>query len=346
MFDKGAMLTSLLLLSLHATVAAAAKLDGRLDEHWALWKKTHGKWYRGEPEERHRRGLWEKNLMMITLHNLEASMGAHSFQLGMNTLGDMTPDEIRQSLASLTPPPEPQRQSESMWSSVNVPASVDWRDKGWVTRVKNQGACGSCWAFSAVGALEGQLARTTGRLVDLSPQNLMDCSGKYGNRGCNGGFTARAFQYVIDNQGIDSDASYPYTGRQGKGCLYSPAHRAANCSARHFLPRGDEDTLQRVVAALGPISVSIDASGRKFAFYKSGVYDDASCTQKTNHAVLVVGYGTLNGEDYWLVKNSWGLKFGEEGYIRMARNKNNQCGIALFACYPVISSTSGVEQQP
>ncbi|XP_061886389.1 cathepsin S-like [Entelurus aequoreus] len=267
------MLTSLLLLSLYATVAAAATamLDGRLDEHWALWKKTHGKWYRGEVNERHRRGLWEKNLMMITLHNLEASMGARSFQLGMNSLGDMTPDEIRQSLATLTPPPEPQRQSEFLGSSMNVPASMDWRDKGWVTWVKNQ---------------------------------------------------------------------------QGKECLYSHAHRAANCFAHHFLPRGDEDALQHAVASLGPISVAIDASGHKFAFYKSGVYDDASCSQKTNHAVLVVGYGALNGEDYWLVKNSWGRTFGDEGYIRMARNKNNQCGIALFACYPVMSSTSGVEQQP
>ncbi|XP_054636726.1 cathepsin S-like isoform X2 [Dunckerocampus dactyliophorus] len=340
MFHEGAMLTSLLLILLHAV--ATAVLDGRLDDHWTLWKKTHGKWYRSEEEELHRRGLWEENLMMIMLHNLEASMGAHTFLLSMNFMGDMTPDEIRQSLATLTPPTDLQRSSESMWTSMDVPASVDWRDQGCVTPVKMQGSCGSCWAFSAAGALEGQWARTTGTLVDLSPQNLVDCSGKYGNHGCNGGFMDRALQYVIDNHGIDSEASYPYTGRSEQ-CHYSPAHRAANCSAYNFLPKGDEDALKGALAAIGPISVAIDASRPKFAFYKSGVYDDASCSQKVNHGVLAVGYGTLNGHDYWLVKNSWGRSFGEEGYIRMARNKNNQCGVALFACYPIISSRSEAE---
>nr|XP_057909474.1 procathepsin L-like [Doryrhamphus excisus] len=338
------MLTSLLLLSL--PVMAAAMLDSRLDDHWTMWKKTHKKWYRSEEEELHRRGLWEENLMMITLHNLEASMGTHTFQLSMNFMGDMTPDEIRKSMATLTPPTDLQRSPESMWTSKDVPGSVDWRDHGYVTRVKMQGSCGSCWAFSAAGALEGQWARTTGTLVDLSPQNLVDCSGKYGNHGCNGGFMDRAFQYVIDNHGIDSDASYPYTGRQSEQCHYNPAHRAANCSSYNFLPKGDEDALKRALASIGPISVAIDASRPKFAFYKSGVYDDTSCTQKVNHGVLAVGYGTLNGHDYWLVKNSWGRSFGEEGYIRMARNKNNQCGVALFACYPVISSHYEAEQQP
>ncbi|KAL7393554.1 hypothetical protein ABVT39_012765 [Epinephelus coioides] len=334
--DRGMMLGSLLLISL--CVGVAAMFDSRLDVHWELWKKTHEKTYQNEVEDVRRRELWEKNLLLITMHNLEASMGLHTYELGMNHMGDLTPEEIRQFYATLSPPTDIQRAPSAFTgaSGADVPDAVDWREKGYVTSVKKQGSCGSCWAFSAAGALEGQLAKTTGKLVDLSPQNLVDCSGKYGNHGCNGGYIHRAFQYVIDNQGIDSDSSYPYTGIQSQQCHYNPAYRAANCSKYSFLPEGNEGTLKEGVATIGPISVGIDATRPRFAFFRSGVYDDPSCTQNVNHAVLVVGYGTLDGADYWLVKNSWGVNFGDQGYIRMARNKNNQCGIALYGCYPIM----------
>ncbi|XP_035463881.1 cathepsin S, ortholog2, tandem duplicate 1 isoform X2 [Scophthalmus maximus] len=333
--EPGLMLASLLLVSL--CVGAAAMLDSRLDDHWELWKETHGKKYANEVEDVGRRELWEKNLMLITMHNLEASMGLHTYDLGMNHMGDLTAEEIMQSYATLSPPADIQRAPSPFAgaSGADVPATVDWRDRGCVTSVKMQGACGSCWAFSAAGALEGQLAKTTGKLVDLSPQNLVDCSGKYGNKGCNGGFMSSAFQYVIDNQGIDSDASYPYRA-QVQQCLYNPTYRAANCSSYRFLPEADEQALKQALATIGPISVGIDATRPKFAFYRSGVYNDPTCTQKVNHGVLAVGYGTLSGQDYWLVKNSWGTHFGDEGYIRMTRNKNDQCGIALYACYPIM----------
>ncbi|KAM7382910.1 hypothetical protein PAMP_002605 [Pampus punctatissimus] len=333
--DRVLMLGSLLLVSL--CVEAADMLDSQLDIHWDLWKKTHGKTYQDEVENKHRRGLWEKNLMLITKHNLEASMGLHTYDLGMNFMGDLTPEEIQQFFTKLSPPTDFERTSSPFVGSTgaDIPDTMDWREKGCVTKVKMQGSCGSCWAFSAAGALEGQLAKTTGRLVDLSPQNLVDCSGKYGNHGCNGGFMHKAFQYVIDNQGIDSDASYPYTGYQQQ-CHYNSVYRAANCSQYSFLPEGDEEALKQALATIGPISVAIDAKRPRFAFYRSGVYDDSSCTQNVNHGVLAVGYGTLNGQDYWLVKNSWGLTFGDQGYIRMARNRNDQCGIALYGCYPVM----------
>ncbi|XP_076593423.1 cathepsin S-like [Chaetodon auriga] len=332
---QGLMLGSLLLFSL--CVRAAAMFDSRLDVHWDLWKKTHKKTYRNEVEDESRRELWEKNLMLITMHNLEASMGLHTYELSMNHMGDMTPEEIQQSFATLSPPTDIQRAPSAFagTSGADVPDTMDWREKGCVTSVKMQGSCGSCWAFSAAGALEGQLAKKTGKLVDLSPQNLVDCSSKYGNHGCNGGFMTNAFQYVIDNQGIDSDASYPYKGRDQQ-CHYNPMYRAANCSQYSFLPEGNEGALKEALATIGPISVAIDATRPRFTFYRSGVYDDSSCTQKVNHGVLAVGYGTLNGQDYWLIKNSWGSTFGDGGYIRMARNKNDQCGIALYGCYPIM----------
>ncbi|KAM9852038.1 uncharacterized protein ACBR49_005144 [Aulostomus maculatus] len=330
------MLAGLLLVSL--CVGAAAMFDDTLDIHWMLWKKTHGKTYKDEVEDVHRRGLWEKNLMLITKHNLEASLGLHTYELGMNYLGDLTAEEVLQSLSTLSPPDDLQRAPWDFAGAMGaaLPDTVDWRQAGYVTSVKMQGSCGSCWAFSAAGALEGQLAKTTGTLVDLSPQNLVDCSSKYGNHGCNGGFMSRAFQYVIDNRGIDSDAAYPYTGRMSQQCHYNPTYRAANCSQYHFLPQGDEEALKQAVATVGPISVGVDASQPEFYLYRRGVYNDPKCSTRVNHAVLVVGYGTLSGDDYWLVKNSWGVSFGDLGYIRMARNKNDQCGIAQYACYPVM----------
>uniref|UniRef100_A0AAA9S5X9 Cathepsin S n=1 Tax=Bos taurus TaxID=9913 RepID=A0AAA9S5X9_BOVIN len=210
-----------------------------------------------------------------------------------------------------------------------------WK-KTYGKQYKEKGACGSCWAFSAVGALEAQVKLKTGKLVSLSAQNLVDCStAKYGNKGCNGGFMTEAFQYIIDNNGIDSEASYPYKAMDGK-CQYDVKNRAATCSRYIELPFGSEEALKEAVANKGPVSVGIDASHSSFFLYKTGVYYDPSCTQNVNHGVLVVGYGNLDGKDYWLVKNSWGLHFGDQGYIRMARNSGNHCGIANYPSYPEI----------
>uniref|UniRef100_A0A8C6W5Q4 Cathepsin S n=1 Tax=Nannospalax galili TaxID=1026970 RepID=A0A8C6W5Q4_NANGA len=257
--------------------------------------KAYGKQYKEKNEEGARRLIWERNLKFVMLHNLEHSMGMHSYDLGMNHLGDMP---------------------LCMW--------------------RPEGSCGACWAFSAVGALEAQVKLKTGKLVSLSAQNLVDCATeKYRNKGCNGGFMTEAFQYIIDNSGIESEASYPYKAKDEK-CHYDSKNRAATCSRYTELPYGSEDALKEAVANKGPVSVGIDASRPSFFLYRSGVYDDPTCTQNVNHGVLVVGYGNLDGKDYWLVKNSWGLHFGEQGYIRMSRNNKNHCGIASFCSYPEI----------
>ncbi|NXA12321.1 CATS protein, partial [Sapayoa aenigma] len=310
--------------------------DPALDRHWELWKTTYGKEYRHQEEDSLRRATWEKNLWLVTLHNLEHSLGLRSYTLGMNHLGDMTSEEVAALLTGLRVAPRPRRVSTFRPNpGTDIPETMDWREKGCVTEVKNQGACGSCWAFSAVGALEAQVKLKTGNLVSLSAQNLVDCSGMYGNKGCAGGFMTEAFQYIIDNHGIESEESYPYTAQNGT-CRYNASASAASCSRYVELPEGDEAALRESVATVGPVAVAIDASRSTFFLYRSGVYDDPQCTQDVNHGVLVVGYGSLENKDYWLVKNSWGVWFGDSGYIRMARNASNRCGIASYASYPLI----------
>ncbi|KAM5128992.1 cathepsin S [Mantella aurantiaca] len=326
---------SLVCILLAATVASA--IDPALDNHWTLWKITYNKKYEHEREDLTRRTIWEKNLKFVTLHNLEHELGVHSFTVGMNHLADMTSEEVEAQFTGLVLPGRNMKKAflSNSWNVTdrsNVPDSIDWRDKGCVTNVKNQGSCGSCWAFSAVGALEGQLKLKTGKLVSLSPQNLVDCSTKYGNHGCNGGFMTEAFQYVIDNQGIDSDDVYPYHATDGQ-CVYNPTGKAATCLKYQEVTPG-EDNLKQTLATVGPVSVAIDARHPSFYLYKSGVYDDASCTQEVNHGVLAVGYGNLGGKDFWLIKNSWGERYGDQGYVRIARNRGNMCGVASYASYP------------
>ncbi|XP_035248384.1 cathepsin K [Anguilla anguilla] len=308
-----------------------------LDSEWESWKTTHRKEYNGLGEEAIRRAVWEKNMLLIDAHNREYELGMHSYELGMNHLGDMTTEEVVEKMTGLEVPLF--RDSNSTFipdlSKRRLPKYVDYRKLGYVTPIKNQGSCGSCWAFSSAGALEGQLMKTTGQLVSLSPQNLVDCVTE--NSGCGGGYMTNAFNYVKDNQGIDSEDSYPYVGEDGQ-CAYNKSGKAAECRGYKVIPEGNEHALQVAVAKVGPVSVGIDASLYSFQFYKKGVYYDQNCNKDDiNHAVLAVGYGvTGKGKKYWIVKNSWGEDWGNKGYIQMARNRNNFCGIANLASFPIM----------
>ncbi|XP_030896468.1 cathepsin K [Leptonychotes weddellii] len=247
----------------------------------------------------------------------------------------LTSEEVVQKMTGLKVPPSHSHSNDTFyipdWES-RAPDSIDYRKKGYVTPVKNQGQCGSCWAFSSVGALEGQLKKKTGKLLNLSPQNLVDCVSE--NDGCGGGYMTNAFQYVQKNRGIDSEDAYPYVG-QDESCMYNPTGKAAKCRGYREIPVGNEKALKRAVARVGPVSVAIDASLTSFQFYSKGVYYDENCnSDNLNHAVLAVGYGIQKGNKHWIIKNSWGENWGNKGYILMARNKNNACGIANLASFP------------
>ncbi|EDO46465.1 predicted protein [Nematostella vectensis] len=302
------------------------------DRQWHAWKDFHGKTYTGEEEDL-RRAIWNDNLEIVKKHNAEN----HSYKLDMNHFADLTVTEFKQRFMGYRAASNSTGGSTFLpLSNVQLPAEVDWRDKGFVTAVKNQGQCGSCWAFSSTGSLEGQHFRKTGKLVSLSEQNLVDCSKKYGNNGCEGGLMDYAFKYIKNNDGIDTEQSYPYTARDGQ-CHFKPGSVGATVTGYTDVQRGSEGDLQSAVATVGPISVAIDAGHSSFQLYKTGVYSEPDCSStQLDHGVLAVGYGAEDGKDYWLVKNSWGEGWGMNGYIKMSRNKDNQCGIATQASYPLV----------
>jgi len=310
------------------------------DDHlWAAYKAAYGKRYTRQ-EEPERRAQWQRNAAAAAAHNLAADMGEYSFSLGVNEYADLTPSEYQQHLTGYRSKGARRAAGAAFLAphGAAIPDSWDWRQHGYVTPVKNQGACGSCWAFSATGALEGQHFRQTGEvtMVPLSEQNLVDCSGNWGNNGCNGGLMDQAFSYIKDNKGIDTETAYPYTARDG-ACKFSNASVGATDAGFVDIPSGDEEALKAAVATVGPIAVAIDAGHISFQLYKHGVYWSYFCSSTSlDHGVLVVGYGSENGKDYWLVKNSWGESWGAGGYIKMARNMNNMCGIATQASYPLV----------
>uniref|UniRef100_A0ACB8F2R6 Uncharacterized protein n=1 Tax=Sphaerodactylus townsendi TaxID=933632 RepID=A0ACB8F2R6_9SAUR len=303
-----------------------------LEGVWKDWKATHGKEYL-EEEENFRRTIWEKNLRMIRQHNLEASLGKHTYRLGMNHFGDLTNEEFNQRTNCLLPSTvEPPGGNVTLFREsaiVETPKEVDWRKKGYVTLVKDQGNCGSCWAFSATGALEGLHFKVTKRLVSLSEQNLIDCSGNFRNKGCGGGNASRAFLYVQHNGGINSEETYPYLSEK----------IAAKCSSSVMVSKGDERALEQAVANVGPVSIALDSRSKEFQFYKSGIFSCPWNGKALTHAVLAVGYVKSpeggKGPNYWILKNSWSKIWGEKGYMRLLKGAN-QCGVADGASYPVL----------
>jgi cathepsin L len=289
------------------------------------WQKTHNKVYATAAEAKHRLAAFSHNARFVQKFDAKA----RGFTVALNQFADLTNAEFRSLYLGTNFTKIPGRYVPS---SLSAP-TVDWRTKGAVTPVKNQGQCGSCWAFSTTGSVEGAHFLATKALVSLSEQNLVDCSTPQGNQGCDGGLMDSAFQYIQSNGGIDTEASYPYTATGPNSCKFSSANIGATISGFKDVDSGSESALQTAVNA-APISVAIDASHESFQLYSGGVYDEPDCSSsQLDHGVLAIGYGDDQGS-YWLVKNSWGQSWGMQGYILMSRNKNNQCGIATMASYP------------
>tara|TARA_B100000963_G_C22619579_1_gene669179 strand:+ start:1790 stop:2800 length:1011 start_codon:yes stop_codon:yes gene_type:complete len=218
----------------------------------------------------------------------------------------------------------------------SIPDNMDWRPKA-VTSVKDQGQCGSCWSFSSAGAMEGAYAVSTGELLDLSEQQLMDCSWSYGDFGCSGGLMDNAFEYAIDN-GMCLESDVPYLGQNQK-CNYMPHCNAVAHFSQCFDVTPNNQVHMKEAVSFQPVSVAIQADTRVFQFYKSGIIDSDDCGTNLDHGVLVVGYGEEHGNKYWIVKNSWGEGWGENGYVRIARSDSENdpgiCGIAMQPSYIV-----------
>ncbi|KAK5774398.1 hypothetical protein PVK06_042253 [Gossypium arboreum] len=306
----------------------------KLIELFESWVSKHAKFYESFEEKLLRFEVFKDNLKHIDKRNKEIS----SYWLGLNEFADLTHEEFKNKYLGLKPevfkknrsPPE----EFTFRDDVDLPKSVDWRQKGAVTPVKNQRSCGSCWAFSAVAAVEGINKIVTGNLTSLSEQELIDCDTSF-NNGCNGGLMDYAFEFIVANGGLHKEEDYPYLMEQGTCEEKKEETDVVTISGYKDVPENDEKSLLKALAHQ-PLSVAIEASGRDFQFYSGGVFN-GPCGTDLDHGVAAVGYGTWKGSDYIIVKNSWGPKWGEKGYIRMKRNTGKPeglCGINKIASYP------------
>ncbi|CAN4109127.1 unnamed protein product [Withania somnifera] len=289
--------------------------------------------YRTNAEKESRFKIFKENVERIEAFNDAANQ---PYKLGINAFADLTNKEFRAARNGLKIPVcEPRITSFKYENVTAVPTTMDWRTKGAVTPIKDQGQCGSCWAFSAIAATEGITKLSTGKLISLSEQELVDCDRTSEDQGCEGGYMEDAFEFIVKDKGIASEKNYPYKAADGSCNKKEESPPAAYIKGYEKVPKNNEKALLKAVANQ-PVSVSIDASDFSFQFYSSGVFQ-GPCGTELDHGVTAVGYGKADGTKYWLIKNSWGTSWGENGYIRMERDidaKGGLCGIAMDASYP------------
>ena len=328
---------SLLFSFILFTTLGLSLTDQNLSEcrdHFDIFKEQYNKVYINPEEELYRRIVFNNNYNRIQKHNRNEE---NSFQLEMNQFGDLLSHEFHSKNTYYHLREQP-RISRNTFVETDVVDEIDWRSQNVVTPIKNQEQCGSCWAFSTTGSLEGLNAIKTGKLVSFSEQQLMDCSRPEGDESCSGGLMDDGFQYVIDAKGICTEESYPYEAHDEDSCKV--CDKVMTITGFTDVDENNEDALKQAVAQL-PVSVAIQANTFQFQFYRNGIFT-GNCgypsSYELDHGVLVVGYGTEDGKDYWIVKNSWGTIWGDKGYIRLARNveeKQGKCGIAMQASFPV-----------
>ncbi|XP_028092071.1 senescence-specific cysteine protease SAG39-like [Camellia sinensis] len=331
------ILATLLILGMWAFQAMPRTLpEVSMVERHKQWMARFGRMYEDDVEKEMRFKIFKDNMEFIESFNNVA--GARPYKLGVNQIADLTNEEFQASRNGYkrSSPPKASKTGSFRYENVTaVPASMDWRKNGAVTAIKDQGQCGCCWAFSAVAATEGIHQLKTGKLISLSEQELVDCDTSQ-DQGCGGGEMDNAFKFIINNNGLTTEANYPYEGTDGTCNTNKEASHAATITGYEDVPSNSESALLKAVA-IQPVSVAIDASGSAFQHYSSGVFT-GDCGTQLDHGVTAVGYGTSDdGTKYWLVKNSWGMSWGEGGYIRMQRDidaAEGLCGIAMDASYP------------
>jgi KDEL-tailed cysteine endopeptidase len=306
--------------------------------HWGEFtnfQERFEKRYNSMEEMETRFAIFRKNMINIISHNSDANQ---NFTMGVNQFTDLTPEEFRMMYVGGLKAEVGSYGCKTFSSSASgAPSTIDWRTKGAVTSVKDQGQCGSCWSFSSTGAVEGAWAISKGQLTDFSEQELVDCATgiSYGSHGCNGGQMEGAFKFVIEN-GQCTLSSYPYTAKDGTCQKCTAVAHISSCSD---VKPNDQLSLKAAVAQQ-PVSVAIEADTRYFQSYSGGILDSSSCGTTLDHGVLTVGYGEENGQKYWLVKNSWGTTWGDKGYVKIARsdstNDKGICGIAMDPSFPSV----------
>ena len=308
-------------------------------KHFTNFQERFSKKYSSLFELETRFKIFVSNFHDIMNHNLDQTQ---NFTLGVNQFSDLTSEEFKSMYVSGLKSNVGSSNCKSFSSSAsNAPDSIDWRNKGAVTSVKDQGQCGSCWSFSSTGAIEGAWAISKNQLVDLSEQELVDCATgiKYNSHGCNGGQMDGAFKFVIEH-GQCADSEYPYTsGVSQTGGSCKSCSNIAHLSSCSDVKPNDQISLKAAVSQQ-PVSIAIEADTRYFQSYSGGILDSASCGTNLDHGVLIVGYGEDSGKKYWLVKNSWGSSWGEAGYLKIARSDSTNdagiCGIAMDPSFPSV----------
>jgi cathepsin L len=295
---------------------------------WASYKAQHGKQYSAE-EESQKMTQYLEATKTIEEHNARFHAGLESFEMGHNAHSDLTLQELAATKMGIQMPANFEAVAANATfhitpSNYKAPASSDWRAQGGIWPVKDQGQCGSCYAFSAMGALENAHWRKYRTLPNLSEQHCVDCSRR---AGCDGGWMHEVFAWVQSNRGVSNQANYPYKGVVGT-CRSAPA--ATNVATYNMV--SNENALMSAIS-VGAVSIAYNANTQQHSYYQRGVLDIPNCGTTPTHAVLLVGYGNEGGKDYWLLKNSWGTSWGEQGYFKLRRGQN-QCGVASYASYP------------